>query len=113
MKNNATILTDAEIKYLKDKYEIKVNDDMILVKAKCYNRITYHHINDTIFLRTEDKRYSIQSDTVKMWKENFENDYSLVETQNAINILITLYQQPNVDEVLSQLKRKHSEIVTV
>lgn len=112
-KNNAKILTKEELDYLNGRYMFEVNDDMILVKIQNYNRVTAHPLTETFSLNTKVRKIDITPEAISIWHKNFKSKWTLFEVQNAINILITTYQVPEVEDIEDQLKRGTAKIKIV
>ena len=112
-KNNVKILTYDEIAFLKSRYYFEVNDNVILVKISNYNRVTAHPADKTFSLNTKVRKIDITPDAIRIWQKHFKRSWSLFEVQNAINILLTTYQVPEVEDIEDQLKRGTAKIKIV
>lgn len=112
-RNNIKILTDDEIKFLNSRYAFEVTDDAILVKIQNYNRVTAHPKNETFALNTKVRKIDITPEAIDAWDTHFKKKWSLFEVQNAINILITTYQVPVVEDIEDQLRRGTTKIKVV
>lgn len=109
MAKNLRALTDDELRYMLDRYTFSVFENKYIV-TKCVNRETLHQIGKNFSLSTPIRKVAISPLAVDMWINNFKDDFSLVEVQNAISVLTVTYQPVNEETVLKQMKRKSIEI---
>lgn len=112
-RNNAKILTEDELTYLKSRYAFEINDDVILVKIQNYNRVTAHPLSSSFSLNTKVRKIDITPEAVQMWDKHFKKKWSLFDVQNAMNILVMTYQVPEVEEIDDQLHRGTAQIKIV
>ena len=112
MAKNLRALTDSELRYMLDKYSFDVFEDKYIV-VKCLSRKTLHEIGKQFALSTPIRKVAISPLAIKMWLEQFRSEYSLIEVQNAISVLIITYQSVSPETVLKQMKRKSIEIKKV
>ena len=78
------LLTDEQLQMLKDKYDIKLQKNKVLVKSKTRNHTVMHDMNEAFSLRCDNRRVTINSKAMKMWQKHFKR-YSLFDVQHAIN----------------------------
>ena len=110
-KNNLSILSKDDLKYLNDTYEITIDDNqsMLFVKPKHYDRTVCHPTNRNFAINSKVKKVTITVEAIEIWKKHFK-EYSLFDVQNAINTLIIMYQHPEETNVLEQLKKTDNRI---
>ena len=115
-KSNIHILTEDERKYFNEKYTFVVKDHAVLVKVKDYDRTTAHPLTQKFTLKTILRKLTISVEALQLWSERFHkkykstttNDdvYTLIDVQNAINMLIVSYQSISFENVYDILKRQ-------
>ena len=115
---NVHLLSADEHKYFNEKYRFSIKDDSVLVQINGFNRTTAHPLTKSFSLKTPVRKLTISTQALKIWSENFYGNiryqvnkvdkYTLIDVQNAINILIVSYQEINFENVLDVLKN-HSE----
>ena len=105
MAKNVKPLTDDELSFIKNNYVFDLRDEYIIVSKKDYNRKVLHEFNECFDLNTSVRKIRINPDAMKYWAENFKDKYTLVEVQNAINILSITYQKVNLENLVSQLEK--------
>lgn len=109
--SNVNIKSKDELDFINNKFKFELKDDYILVHATNFNRPTIHPVNKDFTIHYDkSKSMKINSVVIKLWGDNFLNDYSLVEIQNAYNILRCGYMQEYTKEdilkVLNKLSNK-------
>ena len=112
-RNNAKVISDSEMSYLKSRYVFEVDGSQILVKIQNYDRVTAHPLTKGFSLNTKVRKIGLTSEAIKLWDESFKDKYSLFEVQNAINTLISTYQQPSFEDVADQLKRGNAKVKVI
>lgn len=80
------LLTDEQLQSLKDKYDIELQKNKVLVKLKTRNHTVVHDINEAFSLRCDNRRVTINPKAMQMWQKHFKH-YSLFDVQHAINQL--------------------------
>ena len=60
-------------------------------------------------LKSPIRKITISKDAMKIWKENYAEEYSLIEVQNAINTLMITYQDVNQSQLDRELKKIRSK----
>lgn len=102
-----------ELKELIDSF-VKNNSKYIVVTTKTYNsRKVLHNINEPFLISTSMRKISFSKEAINYWINDFKDEYSLIEVQNAISVLTITYQPVNIDEIRNQLKRKTSKVAVV
>lgn len=109
-KNNTKVISYDDMLFLNGKYDFEIDGSSILVKIKDYNRVTAHPVNNTFSLNTKVRKIDITPQAIRLWDSKYKNKHSLFEVQNAINILISTYQEPSDDDIDDQLKRGDAKI---
>lgn len=118
-KSNVHILSADDHKYFNDKYMFIINGDSVLVQIKDYNRTTAHPLDKSFALKTLVRKLTISKEALSIWSTNFyrnqkyqtitkEDMYTLIDIQNAINMLIVAYQAITFENVLDVLR--HSKL---
>lgn len=113
MARNVKALNDLELHYIKTKYSFELQGDYIYVSYTEYNRKVVHSINENFILSTKVRKVTVTKDAIEQWIKYYKDDYSLIEVQNAINILIVTYQpvnKENIDLQLTRFKERETEI---
>lgn len=108
-RRNIHLLTEDDRRYLNEKYIFGLHDNMLSVKTVNYNRITLHPLDKKIELSTIIRKLTINPDAIKFWYDNVANkrsDITLIDIQNAINILTVSYQDITFENILDVLKVK-------
>lgn len=114
MAKNLRALTDEELDFIDSNYVFEVLENKyIIVSFKGYNRKVLHDIDKPFLINTSVRKVNISIEAINYWLEDFKDNYSLIEVQNAINVLIVLYQPVNKEEIEKQLKRRTSKVTTV
>lgn len=99
------LLSKTERQYFNNNYNFKLHDNMLLVSKKDFNRVVAHSITSDFCINSPIRKIKISAEAIQMWKTYFEKSkYSVVDIQNAINILTMSYQKIGYEEVVSQLK---------
>lgn len=111
---NIKILTDDELRYLKEKYYFEITQSLdgskyIAVKTSTCNRKVLHDASKTFTINTAIKRVSITSEAVSYWQ--LLPEYDLFTIQNTINILLITYQEISKDEIIKQIKINRIKIL--
>lgn len=114
MAGNLRALSLEELKYFNDRYTFKCLDNYLLVHCTVLNKRTFHDMSKSFSLKSPLRKVTIQKDTMKLWKEKYMEDYTLIEVQSAINNLIITYQDVNesqLDRELKKLKSKYNNLI--
>lgn len=111
MPGNVKALTPDEMRFVLNKYKFEAAGDYIIVRAN--NRSTAHPSNKgfSLLLPLERRRVKITPKAIAIWEKNYVGKYSLLEVQNAINVLTVTLQPASEDEIGSQLIRARSKIM--
>lgn len=113
VKNKLDDKSQKELKELIDNF-VKTNSKYIVVTTKTYNsRKVLHNINESFLISTSMRKISFSKEAINYWINDFKDEYSLIEVQNAISVLTITYQPINKEEIRNQLKRKTSKIAIV
>lgn len=111
MIKNLKALLPEELEYINLKYNFEILEDKyIVVSCNDYNRKTLHNANKSFILNTSIRHITITLDAINYWKNNFKENYTLMDVQNAINELILTYQDVSIKSLNKQLLRKNSKI---
>lgn len=103
-RSNIKLLTRGERRYFKENYTFSIKDDFILVKFNNYGRIVAHPIDEDFYIASKVRKIKISKEATKLWMTKFQNsEYSVVDIQNAMNVLTICYQPTDFDDVQSQL----------
>lgn len=108
--NNIRVMTEEELKFLKNKYSFEIKDDLILVTSKNFNRITPHKVDENFTVNAQIRKVKIDASSVKLWNEYFKEKYSLFEVQNVVNILTVLHQKIDLESVEKLLKNPNVSV---
>ena len=83
----------------------------IVVTTNNYQLRKILHSSDESFIISSPKRkITFSVEAINYWINDFKEDYTLIDVQNAINILTVTYQTVNKEEIRKQLERKSSKI---
>jgi len=118
MAKNLRALTDEELNFIDNNYKFETLEDKnnkryIIVSFNGYDRRVLHDFDKPFLINTSVRKVNISTDAINYWYNDFKDNYSLIEVQNAINVLIVLYQPVNKEEIEKQLKRRTSKVTTV
>lgn len=110
MAGNVKALTNDELKFVLSKYEFELLGDCVVVKSN--HRKTLHAKDESfsLLLPLERRRLKITKKAIDLWSTSFINEYSLVEVQNAINVLLVTSQPVKETTVSQELKRSRSKM---
>lgn len=100
---NVKPLEKEELDYIDKNYLLTLKDDYIIVQKVGYNRKVMHDVNELFDLNTSKRKIRITPVAIKYWIDNFQNKYSLVAVQNAINELIVCYQDVSLENIQEHL----------
>lgn len=103
--NNIRILSVDERKYLNDKYLIYAVGSFVLVITKDYNRTVMHKFTNKFLLTTKEKnrRLTINPEAMSLWMNYFKETSTLIDVQQAVNILRVTLQDVTKENVEMQL----------
>lgn len=110
MTGNTKALTNEELEFVMGKYKFELFDDYIVV---CTNgRRTLHKKDDSfsLLLPLERRRIKITKKAIDIWIDKYQNKYTLIEVQNAINTLVVTFQNVTNDSLDGQLERSRSKL---
>lgn len=118
MAKNLRALTDEELDFIDSNYKFETlegtnNKRYIIVSFNGYDRRVLHDFDKPFLINTSVRKVNISTDAINYWYNEFKDKYSLIEVQNAINVLIVLYQPVNSEEILKQLKRRTTKVKSV
>ena len=106
MKNNVQILTHDELDKFNSTYSFNIVDDNIYVKTMSFNRVTVHSKHENFSINSF-KKLTITPLAIKLWQELYKDKYTLIDVQNALNILFVLHKDDNLDEIKEVLENKY------
>jgi hypothetical protein len=109
MAGNTRVLTLDELKYFNDRYTFSYMDNYLLVHCSVLNKRTFHDMSKGFSLKSPVRKITISKDAMKIWKDNYAEEYSLIEVQNAINTLMITYQDVNPSQLDRELKKQRSK----
>lgn len=110
MPGNLRSLTLDELRYFNDRYTFSYVENYVLVHCTVLNKRTFHDINKSFSLKSPVRKLTISKEAIEIWKDNYINEYSLIEVQNAISNLLITYQDVNKNQLDRELKRIRSKI---
>lgn len=105
MSRNVKVLNDDELNYIKNIYDFILVNDLVVVKAKSYNRSVAHCIDKSFKLNTRVRVFTITTDAINFWIKNLK--YNLIDVQNSINKLIVTYQDVTTNNILNLLGKEN------
>ena len=108
MKNHTNVFNEDLLKELNDMYDVYLENDKIVVKGKIrINRKTYHSKdkNFKINFYRQNRVMTVTKQAIDYWME-MSQSVSLINIQNAINVLIVTYQEITLDNVKKILNYK-------
>lgn len=109
MAGNLRALTLDELKYFNDRYTFSYIEGYILVHCNILNKKTFHDTNKSFSLKSPVRKVTISKEAIDFWKDNYYEDYSLIEVQNAISSLVITYQEVNKSQLDRELKKIRSK----
>ena len=112
-KNNIRLLTEDERRYLNQKYSFDIEDGNVLVKTINYGKVTKHPLDKTFAINTIVRKITISAETLAIWSKDvykkLDNQFTLIDVQNVVNMLTISYQEITNQAVISVLKEKYSK----
>ena len=105
MAGNVRALTKNELDFLNEKYSFELLDRYIIVSCKGLNRKVLHEIDKSFSLNSPVRKINISREAIDMWINNFKDECSLIDVQNAINSLIVTYQDISISDIKKVLKK--------
>lgn len=104
-KNNIKILNKFELEQFVKRYSFENSSEYIIVRVNGFNRPTLQNKSKIFSVFCKGRYLNITPEAVKLWEDNFPNK-NLIEVQQAINTLILMYQQINVNDVKKVLNNE-------
>lgn len=110
--NNRRVLSDSVLSRLKAIYSFEYNaeDNVIITRLSTCKKTTIHDASQQFHIncRRLKKKVVFSMDAINIWKD-FSKDkklsgYSLLDVNNTVNLLKTMYQIPTYDNVSNALK---------
>lgn len=96
---NIKVLTKQERLYFLERYKFTKEGNTVFVQINNYRKVTAHKIEDGININSKVRRLKLSSEALKYWATYFENKYSPVEVQNAMNFLTISYKEINAASI--------------
>lgn len=108
--NNIRIMNKEMLDRLKSKFRFEVKDEYILVHNSYFNRPTLHPLNKDFKIYFDKGRsVNINKEVIDLWINYFIEDYSLLDIQNAYNILRSGYQKELTKEDVKDVLEKFNK----
>lgn len=106
--SNVNIKSNEELDFINSKFTFELKDDYVLVHSTNFNRPTIHSVDKDFTIHyAKNKSMKINSAVIKLWGENFANSFiSLVDVQNAYNVLRCGYMQEYTKEDILKVLNK-------
>lgn len=106
MRNNVKLLTERQLEEFNEKYRFTLDeDDNIVVTLSNYKRVTKHDSKKGFSINSDIRKVSFCIDAIEFWKElRKELECSLIDVQQAYNILTLSYELPTIDSVKRLVK---------
>ena len=110
--NNRRVLNDSTLSRLKAIYSFEYlpEDNLIITKLSTCKKTTAHNASRQFHIncRRLKKKVVFSMEAIEIWKD-FSKDkklsgYSLLDVNNTVNMLKTMYQIPTYDNVSNALK---------
>jgi len=113
-KNNIRLLTKDERRYLNQKYSFDVENGNVLVKTINYGKVTKHPLDKPFVINTIVRKLTISVEALAIWSKDvykkLDNQFTLIDVQNVVNMLTVSYQEITSQAVISVLKEKYSKM---
>jgi len=103
-RRNIKLLDKDQLSYLKNKYIISIKAEKVCVELINRNQRTLHDMSEAFSVRSKNRRVTINPFAIEIWKENFYNEYTIFDVQNAINELIVEKQNLDIDTIQKRLR---------
>lgn len=110
MAKNLRALTKEELDFLNSKYEFTYIPNYIVTTCTGFGRKVLHDVNKSFSLNTPIRKIKITKEAIDFWVNEFRNEYTLLDVQNAISSLIVTYQDISLEDIKTALKRGDSLI---
>jgi hypothetical protein len=97
------LLSTTELLEIKNKYNIKMIEDNLVVALNTRNQTTIHKLNKTLNLRVSDRKFTITTRAISLWQENLKY-LNIFDIQHAINLLTVSKKditEKNIKDVLN------------
>lgn len=101
MRNNVKLLTERQLEKFNEKYRFALDeDDNIVVTLLNYGRVTKHDSKKGFSINSDIRKVTFSIEAIEFWKElKKESEYSLIDIQQAYNILTLSYEIPTIDSI--------------
>ena len=110
MVGNVKALTPEELAYVVTRYRFEKVGDYVAVKAGTKTTLHDKSKGFSLLLPLERRRIKITSTAIELWEQKLPKKYSLIEVQNAMNVLLVALQKPTQEAIEEQLKRDRSRL---
>lgn len=110
MTGNVKALTTEELAYVVSKYKFEAVGDYVAVKAGTKTTLHEKAKGFSLLLPLERRRIKIIPIAIELWEQKLPKKYSLIEVQNAINVLLVALQKPTQEAIEGQLKRERPRL---
>ena len=106
MRNNVKLLTERQLEKFNEKYQFALDeDDNIVATLSNYGRVTKHDSKKGFSINSDIRKITFSTEAIEFWKElKKETNYSLVDVQQAYNILTLSYEIPTIDSIKCLIK---------
>lgn len=106
MRNNVKLLTGRQLEKFNEKYRFTLDeDDNIVVTLSNYGRVTKHDSKKGFSINSDIRKITFSIDAIELWKElKEESECSLIDVQQAYNILTLSYEIPTIDSIKRLIK---------
>lgn len=111
-RNNIKLLTDDELEYFKSKYYFELDGDDVVVKLTNRDKFTRHNRYQSFSINCKElRKITFTADAIDIWSKLMDTTpYTLVDVQQALNMLLLTYQEITLDSVLRVLIKGHVKI---
>ena len=113
MAKNVRALTKDELDFLNSKYLFEYVQGYVVTSCAGFGRKVMHDINQGFSLNTPIRKIKITKDAIDFWINEFKDEYTLLDVQNAISSLIVTYQDISLDDIKTVLQRKDSLVKVI
>lgn len=108
--NNIRLLTSATRAALNERYDFEFdsNANTVTVCMKTCKRRTMHDAAKPFYINCKvnpKRRLMFTTQAITLWQQMSERKYSLIDIQNAVNILRVTMMDVNLDNVIKTLHK--------
>lgn len=114
MGKNTKPLTTEELEILNNYYTFKYDSEEDGIKVKCNNYAKHNYVVHTnrqpFALNHPARKITLTRKAIDLWIDKYRDKYSLLDVQNAINVLTVTYAECTDEEIDNLLQNGKQSI---